>query len=145
MDSFISLNGQTIYNCTHSTADPVYAVPGDIELKQKVNITRSAPQNNERSHRQEYKEEVEIQNEKPVLTSNGEITTKSRTTEPLVLTTHTSYNIPSNQTDDERIYQPLVPPKTYKGPHNTSAYQDLAFETREPEGGGGSVNICEGC
>ncbi len=122
----------TVY--THSTADPVYAVPDDIasELKQKVSTTRSPPQNNERSHRQETK--IEIQYEKPVLASNGEITTKSRTTEPLILTTHTSYNIPSEQMGDERIYQPLVPPKTYKGPQETSAYQDLAFETREPEG-----------
>ncbi len=148
MDSFISLKlmaKQFITVYTHSTADPVYAVPDDIalELKQKVSTTRSPPQNNERSHRQETKEKVEIQYEKPVLASNGEITTKSRTTEPLILTTHTSYNIPSEQMGDERIYQPLVPPKTYKGPQDTSAYQDLAFETREPEGGT-PVNNSEG-
>ncbi len=99
MDSFIFYITKNGHNCTHSTADPVYEVPDDIELKQKVNTMRSAPQNNERSDRQEIEEEI---NEKPVLASNGEITTKSRTTEPLILTTHTSNNIPSEQMGDER-------------------------------------------
>ncbi len=96
MDSFTSLNG---HNCTHSTADPVYEVPDDIEFKQKVNTMKSAPQNSERSDRQEIEEEID---EKPVLSSNREITIKSRTTEPLVLTIHTSNNIPSEQMGDER-------------------------------------------
>ncbi len=105
----------------------MYAVPDDIELNQKVNTTKSAPQNNERSHRQEYGEEVE-RYEKP---SNLKITANTKTKKPLVPPTYgtgTSHKTQSNQTDDERIYQPLVPPKTYKKP------QDLAFETREPEG-----------
>ncbi len=129
----------------HSTTDPVYAVPDDIELKQKVNTTRSTPQNNERSHRQEYKEEVE-RYEKPVLSSNLKITANTKTKKPLVPPTYgtgTSHKTRSNQTDDERIYQPLVPPKTYKGPQETSAYQNLAFETKEPEGGV-QVNNSEG-
>ncbi len=90
-----------VHKCAHSTTDPVYEVPDDIliELKQKVNTMRSAPQNNERSDRQEIEEEID---EKPVLASNREITTKSRTTEPLVLTIHTSNNIPSEQMGDER-------------------------------------------
>ncbi len=115
-------------------------MPDDIELKQKVNITRSALQNNERSHRQEYKEEVEIRYEKPVLTSNVDTTTSTRAKNVLTPPNHTSHTTSSG---DERIYQPLVPPKTYKGPQETSAYQDLAFETREPEGGV-QVNNSEG-
>ncbi len=109
----------------------MYEVPDVIELKQKVNTTRSAPLNNERSDRQEYKEEVEIRYEKPVLTSNVDTTTSTRAKKVLTPPNHTSHTTPSG---DERIYQPLVPPKTYKGPQETSAYQDLAFETREPEG-----------
>ncbi len=50
-----------IHLYTHAHAalrtDPVYAACACVytELKQKVNTTRSAPLNNERSHRQEYK------------------------------------------------------------------------------------------
>ncbi len=34
------------------------------------------------------------------------------------------------QQSSEKIYQPLIPPKTYKE-QEVSAYQDLAFETRD--------------
>ncbi len=145
MQSLSLCNNLNIY--THSTTDHVYAVPDDIELKQKVNTTRSAPLNNERSHRQEYKEEVEIRYEKPVLTSNLKTTVKNTNTKkPLVPPTYgtgTSHKTRSNQTDDERIYRPMVPSKTYKGTQDILAYQDLAFETRETEGGV-QVNNSEG-
>ncbi len=36
----------------------------------------------------------------------------------------------------------MIPPKTYKGPQETSTYQDLVFETTESEGG--VVNNSEG-
>ena len=36
------------------------------------------------------------------------------------------------QQDTEKIYQPLIPPKTYIKPAVSSAYQDLTFGTREP-------------
>ncbi len=122
------------YTC--STGDSVYDIPDDLELKQVNRQSRSAPQTNERpSHRHEYKEDVEIRYEKPVLASNVEATTNTRTNKQQTPPSHTSHKPLSNQTGEERIYQPLVPAKTYKGPQETSAYQDLAFETREPEGG----------
>ncbi len=119
-----------------STTDPVYDAPDDLELKQVNKPSNSPPHTNERpSHRQKHKEEVDIRYEKSVLASNVETKTNTRTNKQQTSPSHTSHKLPSNQTGEERIYQPLVPVKTYKGPQETSAYQDLAFETREPEGG----------
>ena len=119
--------------CTHcSTADPVYDVPEDIELKEKGSSTlKSAPQNNDTSHRHVYKEEVEIRYEKPVLASSGGTATnkKQREKKPMMLIATPPITQPGQQSS-EKIYQPLIPPKTYKE-QEVSAYQDLAFETRD--------------
>ncbi len=118
--------------CTHcSTADPVYDVPEDIELKEKGSTLRSGPQNNDTSHRHVYKEEVEIRYEKPVLASSGGTATnkKQKEEKPMMLIASPSITQPGQQSS-EKIYQPLIPPKTYKE-QEVSAYQDLAFETRD--------------
>ena len=120
--------------CTRcSTADPVYDVPEDIELKEKGSSTlRSGPQNNDTSHRHVYKEEVEIRYEKPVLASSGGTATnkKQREKKPMMLIASPSITQPGQQSS-EKIYQPLIPPKTYKEQQEVSAYQDLAFETKD--------------
>ncbi|XP_064392937.1 phosphatidylinositol phosphatase PTPRQ-like isoform X2 [Halichondria panicea] len=114
------------------SADPVYDVPEDIELKEKGSSTlRSGPQNNDTSRRHVYKEEVEIRYEKPVLASSGGTATnkKQKEEKPMMLIASPSITQPGQQSS-EKIYQPLIPPKTYKE-QEVSAYQDLAFETRD--------------
>ncbi len=110
--------------CTHcSTADPVYEVPEDIELQEKDSTLKSGPQNNDTtSHRHvQYKVEVEIRYKKPVLASSGGSATNKKQ-KPIAS--------PPIKQSSEKIYQPLIPPKTYKE-QEVSAYQDLAFETRD--------------
>ncbi|XP_064392916.1 phosphatidylinositol phosphatase PTPRQ-like isoform X3 [Halichondria panicea] len=122
----VTLQGQ------QSTADPVYDVPEDIELKEKGSSTlRSGRQNNDTSRRHVYKEEVELRYEKPVLASSGGTATnkKQREKKPMMLIASPSITQPGQQSS-EKIYQPLIPPKTYKE-QEVSAYQDLAFETRD--------------
>lgn len=95
--------------------------------KQEISTPTSEQQCNGRSltDRHQFKEYVEIPYKMPV---KMEATTNTRTEKPLVPLCHIS-----NHTEHEKTYQPLIPPKTYKGPQETSAYQDLNFETREPE------------
>ncbi|XP_064392934.1 uncharacterized protein LOC135340513 [Halichondria panicea] len=122
----VTLQGQ------QSTADPVYDVPEDIELKEKGSTLKSGPQNNDTSHRHvQYKEEVNVRYEKPVLASSGGIAMnkKQREKKPMMLIATPPITQPGQQSG-EKIYQPLIPPKTYKE-QEVSAYQDLAFETRD--------------
>ncbi len=115
-----------------STADPVYDVPEDIELKEKGSTLRSDPQNNDTtSHRHVYKEEVDIRYEKPVLASRGIATNKKQREKKPMMPIATPPIIQSGQQSSEKIYQPLIPPKTYKEQQEVSAYQDLAFEIRD--------------
>ncbi len=110
----------------------MYDVPEDIELKEKGSSTlKSAPQNNDTSHRHVYKEEVEIRYEKPVLASSGGSATnkKQREKKPMMPIATPPITQPGQQSS-EKIYQPLIPPKTYKE-QEVSAYQNLAFETRD--------------
>ncbi len=111
----------------YSTADPVYDVPEGIELKEKDSTLRSGAQSNDRLHRHESKEEVEIRYEKPVLASSGG-TAKPKNKKPMMPIATDNHTQPSQQSS-EKIYQPLIPPKTYKK-QEVSAYQDLAFGTR---------------
>ena len=118
--------------CTHTCStnpDPVYAVPHHLELEER---SMNTPQN-ERSHRRpEHKEEVEIQYNKPVLSSKvPESTTNARTKKPLFPPNHTSHKTPSNQMKDEKPYQPLIPLKRCMlRSHDTKHYEDLDTETR---------------
>ncbi len=103
-----------------STADPVYDVPEDIELKEKGSTLKSGPQSNNTSHRHvQYKEEVDIRYENK----------KQREKKPMMPIATPPITQPGQQSS-EKIYQPLIPPKTYKE-QEVSAYQDLAFETRD--------------
>ncbi|XP_064392932.1 tyrosine-protein phosphatase Lar-like isoform X3 [Halichondria panicea] len=108
----VTLQGQ------QSTADPVYDVPEDIELKEK-----GSPQSNNTSHRHvQYKEEVDIRYE-------NSANKKQREKKPMIPIATPPITQPGQQSS-EKIYQPLIPPKTYKE-QEVSAYQDLAFETRD--------------
>ncbi len=109
----------------------MYEVPEDIELKEKDSTLKCGAQSNDTSHRHMYKIEVEIRYEKPVLASSGGTATNNEQKEnkpmmPIAMDNHTQ---PLSQQSSEKIYQPLIPPKTYKE-QEVSAYQDLAFETR---------------
>ncbi len=101
--------------CTRcSTADPVYDVPEDIELKEKGSTLRSGPQSNDTSRRHVYKEEVEIRYEKPVLASSGGTATnkKQKEEKPMMLiATPPSLH---RQQSSEKIYQPLILPRPTK-------------------------------
>ncbi len=106
-----------------STADPVYDVPEDIELKEKGSTLKSGPQSNNTSHRHvQYKEEVGIRYEKSA-------NKKQREKKPMMPIATPPITQPGQQSS-EKIYQPLIPPKTYKE-QEVSAYQDLAFATRD--------------
>ncbi len=110
----------------------MYDVPEGIELKEKDSTLKSGAQSNDRSHRHESKDEVEIRYEKPVLASSGETATNTKPKEkkpmmPIATDNHTQ---PPSQQSSEKIYQPLIPSKTYKK-QEVSAYQDLAFGTRD--------------
>ena len=89
-------------------------------------------------YKPDYKEEVEIRYERPVMQSNAESAAGTKAAEkkkPMIPQKSCEYQkqcTQQTQQDTERIYQPLVPPKTYKKPAVSSAYQDLTFETREP-------------
>ncbi len=123
----ISLND---YDSTlYSTADPVYDVPEGIELKEKDSTLRSGAQSNDRSHRHESKEEVEIRYEKPVLIALSGGTAKPKEKKPMMPIAMDDHTQPPSQQSSEKIYQPLIPSKTYKK-QEVSAYQDLAFGTR---------------
>ncbi len=109
----------------------MYDVPEDIELKEKGSTLRSGPQSNDTSRRHVYKEEVDIRYEKPVLASSeGTATNKKQKEEKPMMLIATPPNTPPSQQSSEKIYQPLISPKTYKE-QEVSAYQDLAFETRD--------------
>ncbi len=108
----------------------MYEIPGDIELKEKGSTLRSDPQSNDTSRRHVYKEEVDIRYEKPVLASRGiAMNKKQREKKPMMLIATPPITQPSQQSS-EKIYQPLIPPKTYKE-QEVSAYQDLAFATKD--------------
>ncbi len=112
----------------------MYDIPDGIELQEKDITLRSGAQSNDTSHRHVYKEDVEIRYEKPVLASSGRTATNNKQKEkkpmmPIAMDNHTQ---PPSQQSSEKIYQPLIPPKTYKE-QEVSAYQDLAFETRDTE------------
>ncbi|XP_064392927.1 uncharacterized protein LOC135340507 isoform X2 [Halichondria panicea] len=108
----VTLQGQ------QSTVDPVYDVPEDIELKEK-----GSPQSNNTSHRHvQYKEEVDIRYE-------NSANKKQREKKPMMPIATPPITQPGQQ-NSEKIYQPLIPPKTYKK-QEVSAYQDLAFATRD--------------
>ncbi len=110
----------------------MYEVPADIiELKEKGSTLRSDPQSNNTSHRHVYKEEVDIQYERPVLASSGGTAAnkKQREKKPMMPIATPPITQPGQQSS-EKIYQPLIPPKTYKE-QEVSAYQNLAFETRD--------------
>ncbi len=107
----------------------MYEVPEDIELKEKGNTLKSVAQSNDTSHRHVYKEEVEIRYEKPVLASSGGTATNNEKTTMMLVATD-NHTQPPSQQSSEKIYQPLIPSKTYKE-QEVSAYQDLAFETKD--------------
>ena len=110
----------------------MYDVPEDIELKEKSSTLKSRKQSNDTSHRHmQYKEEVDIRYEKPVLASSGgtAMEKKQREEKPMMPIATPPITQPSQQSS-EKIYQPLIPPKTYKE-QEVSAYQDLAFETKD--------------
>ncbi len=109
----------------------MYKVSEGIELKEKDSTLKSGAQSTATSHRHVYKEEVEIKYEKPVLASNGE-TAKQKEKKPMMPIATDNLTQPPSQQSSEKIYQPLIPPKTYKK-QEVSAYQDLAFETRDTE------------
>ena len=112
----------------------MYEVPEDIELKEKDSTLRSGAQSNDTSHRHVYKEDVEIRYEKPVLALSGgtAMNTKPKKKKPMMPIAMDNHTQPPSQQSSEKIYQPLIPPKTYKK-QEVSAYQDLAFETRDTE------------
>ncbi len=107
----------------------MYEVPEDIELKEKDNTLRSGAQSNDRSHRHMYKEDVD---EKPVLALSGgtAMSTKPKEKKPMMPIAIDNHTQPPSQQSSEKIYQPLIPSKTYKE-QEVSAYQDLAFETKD--------------
>ncbi len=108
----------------------MYDVPEGIELKEKSSTLKSAPQNNDTSHRHVYKEEVDVRYEKPMLALRGiAMNKKQREKKPMMLIATPPITQPGQQSN-EKIYHPLIPPKTYKE-QEVSAYQDLAFETRD--------------
>ena len=113
----------------------------EVEIRYERPNTSSSAQSGRMPNRQDYKEEVEIRYERPVLQSRTKAESKleqdSEQTmsqkpcsqeEQRNVSTSTQYD----KQDTERIYQPLIPPKTYMEPAVSSAYQDLTFETREP-------------
>ncbi len=102
----------------------MYEVSEDIELKEKNNTLRSGAQSNDTLHRHMYKEDVEIRYEKPVLASSGG-TAKPKKKKPMMPIAMDNHTQPPSQQSSEKIYQPLIPPKTYKE-QEVSAYQDLA-------------------
>ncbi len=109
----------------------MYDVPEGIELKENSNTLKSGAQSNDRSHRHESKEEVDVRYEKPVLASSGGTATntkpkKKKPMMPIAMDNHTQ---PPSQQSSEKIYQPLIPSKTYKK-QEVSAYQDLDFDTK---------------
>ncbi len=110
----------------------MYEVPEDIELKEKDSTLKSGAQSNDTSHRHMYKVEVEIRYyRKPVLASSGgtAMNTKPKKKKPMMPIAMDNHTQPPSQQSSEKIYQPLIPPKTYKK-QEVSAYQDLAFGTR---------------
>ena len=88
-------------------------------------------------YKPDYKEEVEIRYKRPATKSNATSAAGTKAGEkkkPMIPQKTCEYQnegTQHNQQATERIYQPLIPPKTYKKPAVSSAYQDLTFGTRE--------------
>ncbi len=93
---------------------------------------KSGAQSNDTSHRHVYKEDVEIRYEKPVLALSGgtAMNTKPKKKKPMMPIAIDNHNQPPSKQSSEKIYQPLIPSKTCIE-QEVSAYQDLAFETKD--------------
>ena len=113
----------------------------EVEIRYERPNTSSSAQSGRAPKRPDYKEEVEIRNGRPVLKSRTKAESKleQNSEQRMSQKPHSQEEQRNDSTstqydkqDTERIYQPLIPPKTYMEPAVSSAYQDLTFETREP-------------
>ena len=86
----------------------------------------------------DYKEEVKIQYERPAVKSNAESAAGTKAREmkkPMIPQKTCEYqkeHTLQNQQNTGKIYNLLIPPKTYMKPAVSSAYQDLTTETKQP-------------